>query len=196
MVPQGDYETSARDFEVADKQLELLDISRDGAGKLGKYIYSDSATKFKASPTEKLSINAMNLCNYLVRGDLQGAKVEAKRFTVIRNYMRDYDPEHEHNAFGSYLAGFVYEQLGQADEALRYYDEALQEREFASTVAEDLAQTTFLAIPPGGQKAWFVRPTGTASWAPLGLDPTAGQHRDGLGAVARPLRRRGHQHPR
>ncbi len=129
---QGEYETSARDFEVADKQLELLDISRDGAGKLGKYIYSDSATKFKASPTEKLSINAMNLCNYLVRGDLQGARVEAKRFTVIRNYMRDYDPEHEHNAFGSYLAGFVYEQLGQADEALRYYDEALQEREFAS----------------------------------------------------------------
>lgn len=127
-----DYETSARDFELADKQLELLDLARDGAGKLGKYIYSDSATKFKTSPTEKLSINAMNLCNYLVRGDLQGARIEAKRFTVMRNYMRDYDPEHEHNAFGSYVAGFVFEQLGQADEALRYYDEALQEREFAS----------------------------------------------------------------
>jgi hypothetical protein len=131
----GDYETSERDFEVADKQLELLDISRDGAGKLGKYIYSDSATKFKTSPTEKLSLNAMNLCNYLVQGDLQGARVEAKRFTVMRNYMRDYDPEHEHNAFGSYVAGFVFEHLGQADEALRYYDEALQEREFASLKA-------------------------------------------------------------
>jgi len=128
----GDYETSARDFGVADKQLELLDIARDGAGKLGKYIYSDSATKFKASPKEKLSINAMNLCNYLALGDLQGARVEAKRFTVMRNYMRDYDPDNEHNAFGSYLAGFVFERLGQADTALRYYDEALQEREFAS----------------------------------------------------------------
>ncbi|MFO0632065.1 MAG: hypothetical protein U0168_04365 [Nannocystaceae bacterium] len=128
----GQYELSARDFEVADKQLELLDIARDGAGKLGKYIYSDSATKYKTSPTEKLSLNAMNLCNYLARGDLQGAKVEAKRFTVMRNYMRDYDPEHQHAAFGSYVAGFVYEMLGQADEALRYYDEALQEREFAT----------------------------------------------------------------
>lgn len=138
----GDYEKSARDFEVADKQLELLDIARDGAGKLGKYIYSDSATKFRTSPTEKLSINAMNLCNYLVRGDLTGAKVEAKRFTVMRNYMRDYDPDHEHNAFGSYLAGFVYEQLGSPDEALRYYDEALQSRDFASLRApiERLAQ--------------------------------------------------------
>jgi tetratricopeptide (TPR) repeat protein len=131
----GDYETSARDFEVADKQLELLDISRDGAGKLGKYIYSDSATKFKTSPIEKMSINAMNLCNYLVKGDLRGARIEAKRFTVMRNYMRDYDPEHEHNAFGSYVAGFVFEHLGEPDEALRYYDEALQEREFASLKA-------------------------------------------------------------
>lgn len=128
----GLYKLSERDFSVADKQLELLDIARDGAGKLGKYVYSDSATKYKTSPTEKLSLNAMNMCNYLVRGDLSGAKVEAKRFTVMRNYLRDYDPEHEHGAFGSYLAGFVYEQLGDADEALRYYDEALQERELAT----------------------------------------------------------------
>ena len=128
----GDYDLSARDFEVADKQLELLDIARDGAGKLGKYIYSDSATKYKTSPTEKLALNAMNLCNYLARGDLDGAKIEAKRFTVMRNYLRDYDPAHPHGAVGADLAGFVDERLGQADEALRYYDEALQEREFSS----------------------------------------------------------------
>ncbi|HET6585995.1 MAG TPA: hypothetical protein VFG69_21205 [Nannocystaceae bacterium] len=128
----GQYELSARDFGVADKQLEVLDISRDGAGKLGKYVYSDSATKFKTSPTEKLSLNAMNMCNYLARGDLDGAKIEAKRFSVMRKYLSDYDPEHGHGAFGSYLAGFVYERLGSADEALRYYEEALQDREFAS----------------------------------------------------------------
>ena len=142
------YDLSARDFQVADKQLELLDIARDGAGKIGKYIYSDSATKYKSSPTEKLSLNAMNMVNYLARGDLDGAKVEAKRFTVIRNYIRDYDPEHEHGAFGSYLAGFLYERLGNYDGALRYYEEALQERDFASLreVIPRLAErTTFRA---------------------------------------------------
>jgi hypothetical protein len=128
----GLYELSARDYEVADKSLELLDIARDGAGKLGKYIYSDSATKYHTSPTEKLALNAMNMCNYLVRGDLAGAKIEAKRFTVMRKYLSDYDPEHGHGAFGSYLAGFVYEQLGDANEALRYYEEALQDQELAS----------------------------------------------------------------
>jgi len=137
----GDYDWSARDFQAADKELELLDIARDGAGKVGQYIYSDSATKYKTSPTEKLSLNAMNLCNYLVRGQLDGAKIEAKRFTVMRTYFRDHDPEHEHGAFGSYLAGVVYERLGNADEALRYYEEALQERDFATlrTVVPRLA---------------------------------------------------------
>jgi tetratricopeptide (TPR) repeat protein len=128
------YESSAKSFGAAEKQLEFLDLARDGAGKLGKYVYSDSATKYKTSPTEKLSLNAINLVNYLVQGDLSGAKVEAKRFTVMRTYMRDYDPEHEHGAFGSYVAGFVHERLGNADEALRYYDEALQERDFGSLI--------------------------------------------------------------
>lgn len=129
---KGRYDWSARDYQAADKELELLDIARDGAGKIGQYIYSDSSTRYRTSPTEKLVLNAMNLCNYLVMGDLDGAKIEAKRFTVMRKYFRDYDPEHEHGAFGSYLAGFVYERLGQADQALRYYDEALQEREFST----------------------------------------------------------------
>lgn len=127
----GEYRLSARDFQVADKRLEFIDLSSK-ADEIGKYIYSDSAAKYRTSPTEKLMLNAMNMCNYLVRGDLDGAKIEAKRFTVMRKYLSDYDPEHEHAAFGSYLAGFVYERLGQADEALRYYDEALQEREFSS----------------------------------------------------------------
>ncbi len=133
------YGSSAKSFGAADKELELLDIARDGAGQLGKYVYSDSATKYKTSPTEKLSLNAMNLVNYLVEGDLAGAKVEAKRFTVMRTYLRDYDPEHEHGPFGSYLAGFVHERLGNADEALRYYDEALQERDFGS-LADPIAR--------------------------------------------------------
>jgi len=124
----GMYELSARDFQAADRELELLDIARDGAGKLGKYIFSDSATKYKAPPSEKLSLNAFNMINYLAMGDLSGARVEAKRFTVMRTYLHDYKPDAVHGAFGSYLAGFVYERLGETDAALRYYDEVLQQR--------------------------------------------------------------------
>lgn len=122
----GEWEHSARDMQLADQELEMLDLSRDAAGKIGQFIYSDSATKYKAPPVEKLSLNAYNMINYLARGDLQGARVEAKRFSVMRDYLQTAAPERAFSAFGSYLAGFTMEKLGETDSALRYYDEALQ----------------------------------------------------------------------
>lgn len=122
-----DYSTSARDFSVADKELELLDIANDDVGSIGQYLYSDDSTKYKAAPTEKLLLNAFNMVNYLARSDLQGAGVEARRFTVMRKYLKDNFPEESHAAFGSYLAGFTFEMRGDYDVALRYYDEVLQQ---------------------------------------------------------------------
>jgi len=126
------YPSSARDFTAADKALELLDIANDTTGEIGKYMFSDSATKYRSSPTEKLSLNGFNMLNYLALGDLAGARVEARRFSVMEKYLSDYDPKSAHVAFGSYLAGFTLERLGEPGSAMRYYDEALQERGFES----------------------------------------------------------------
>lgn len=131
---RGAYKLSARDLSVAEKQLELLDISRD-AGQVGKWVFSDASGKYHAPPSEKLVLNAYNLLNYLLQGDLSGARVEAKRFTIMHEYLAEQDPVHPHGAFGSYLAGFVFERLGEHESALRYYDEALQARPFASLQA-------------------------------------------------------------
>ncbi len=127
---KGDWKLSARDLVVADKQLVLLDVARD-AGQVGKWIFSDSAGKYHAPPSEKLALNAFNMLNYLLADDLSGARVEAKRFTVTREYLGQQD-QNAHGAFGSYVAGFVFERLGETDTALRYYDEALQEQAFPS----------------------------------------------------------------
>jgi tetratricopeptide (TPR) repeat protein len=126
-----DWDASAFNFQAAEGQLELLDL-RNSADEIGRYVFSDAATFYRTTPTEKLALNGVNLINYLAQGDLDGAKIEAKRFSVMRQYLIDFDPEHAHGAFGSYLAGFVAERQGNADEALRYYDEALQERELPS----------------------------------------------------------------
>ena len=129
---RGDWKRSARDLGVADKQLVLLDIARD-PGQIGKWIFSDSSGKYHAPPSEKLALNAFNLLNYLMLGDLSGARVEAKRFTITREYLSTTDNGKDaHGAFGSYLAGFTHERLGEVDEALRYYDEALQQADFPS----------------------------------------------------------------
>lgn len=120
-----DYELSSRDFQLADKQLEVLDLTSDTSGSIAKYLYSDDATVYKGPPHEKLLINTLNLINYLARGELSGAKVEARRFTVNRKYFDDRgDGGRGLMALGSYLAGFAFEMAGESGAAMRHYGDA------------------------------------------------------------------------
>ena len=128
-----DYELSSRDLRTADKQVEMLDFSRSAVDDIGKYIFSDDTGAYRAPPYEKLMVNTMNMVNYLAKGDLSGARIEARRLAVMQKYLRDHDdPAVAMVAPGSYFAGFVFEKSGRADEALRYYDEALQHGTFPS----------------------------------------------------------------
>lgn len=130
-----DYRTSSRDLQVADKQIEMLDFSRTAVSDIGKYIFSDDSGPYRAPPYEKLMVNTMNMVNYLARGDLNGARIEARRLAVVQKYLRDHeDPAVAMMAPGSYFAGFVFEKSGRPDEALRFYDEALQYAHFPSLV--------------------------------------------------------------
>jgi uncharacterized protein len=126
------YKLSSRDLEVSDKQIDMLDFSRNAGHDIGKYLFSDDSGPYKAPPYEKLMINTMNMVNYLAQGDLQGARVEARRLSVMQKYFKDHDPKNALSAPGSYLAGFTFEKSGQYDEALRYYDEALEYGQYAS----------------------------------------------------------------
>ncbi|HEX6243260.1 MAG TPA: hypothetical protein VFZ61_20240, partial [Polyangiales bacterium] len=122
------YPDSSNDLQSADKSIEMLDYSRTGAEEIGKYLFSSSSGQYKARPYEKLLINTENMINYLARGDLSGAKVEARRLAVMQKYLNETE-KHPNAGFlgpGSYLAGFVFEMAGEYDEALRYYDEALR----------------------------------------------------------------------
>jgi hypothetical protein len=111
----------------------MLDFSRSTADEIGRYLFSDDTGPYKSPPYEKLMINTMNLVNYLVRGDLSGARVEARRLAVMQKYLRDAESEKEGLLGpGSYLAGFVSEKSGDAQSAMRYYDEALAAGEFST----------------------------------------------------------------
>lgn len=120
------YTESARDLSAAEQEIELLDLSLDPVGEIGRYVYSDSAQPYRAPPSERLSLNPVNLLNYLAQGDLEGAAVEARRFQVMRDFLAAEGVDAPEPArFGAYLAGFVFERLGEGDRALRYYEEAL-----------------------------------------------------------------------
>lgn len=121
------YELSSRDLEVADKRIELLDFTRSSTDDISRYLFSDDSGPYKAPPYEKLMINTMNMVNYLVRGDLNGGRVEARRFTVMQDYLKSSSSDQAVLlGAGSYLAGFIFEKSNEPQTALRYYDEALQ----------------------------------------------------------------------
>jgi hypothetical protein len=171
--PSGkEYAWSSRDLETADKQIEILDFSRNAAHDVGRYLFSDETGPYKAPAYEKLMINTMNLVNYLVRGDLSGAKVEARRLSVMQRFIDEHEG-HGRSLLGpgSYLAGFAFEKSGSADEALRYYDEALEYGRYASLKdpIRRLAEQTSYRSPrireflEGSESAAEARPVATAS---------------------------------
>jgi hypothetical protein len=122
-----DYSLSSRDLQIADKQVEVLDLSRGALDDIGKYLFSDATGPYKAPTYEKLMINTMNMVNYLVRGDLNGAKVEARRLAVMQKFIDQHEGRGASlSGPGSYLAGFAFEKSDDASEALRFYDEALE----------------------------------------------------------------------
>lgn len=127
------YELSSRDLEVADKEIEVLDFSRSTVDDIGKYLFSDDVGPYKAPFYEKLLINTQNMVNYLQQGSLNGARVEARRLAVMQSFIADHEGQGASLIGpGSYLAGFIFEKSNQPQEALRYYDEALQFAPFES----------------------------------------------------------------
>src|SRR5579859_4788619 len=122
------FPNSEHDFQAADKAIDMLDLAHNAGDSIGEYVFSGSSGKYQAPPYEKLLINALNMINYLEQRDLNGARIEARRMSVLQKYFND-DLHEGSNAvlgLGGFLAGFTFEKSDQPDEALRYYDEALQ----------------------------------------------------------------------
>jgi hypothetical protein len=122
------FDLSKQDFEAADKAIDMLDLAHNAGDSIGEYVFSGSAGKYQAPPYEKLMINTLDMLNYLEQRDLNGARVEARRLSVMHKYYRDTLKQSDNPVLGlgSLLAGFTFEKSNEVDEALRYYDEALQ----------------------------------------------------------------------
>jgi len=149
-IQQGlvEFPLSRRDFEAADKAIDMLDLARNAGDSIGEYVFSGSAGRYQAPPYEKLMINTLNMLNYLETHDLNGARVEARRLAVIQKYYRDQLNLGNNPVLGlgSMLAGFTFEKSGDVDEALRYYDEALAFTGFGGSLTDAVRR-----LAPQGQ---------------------------------------------
>ncbi|MFO0662170.1 MAG: hypothetical protein U0165_20400 [Polyangiaceae bacterium] len=143
------FANSKRDFEAADKAIEMVDLSHSAGDEIAKFVFSDSAGRYSAPPHEKLLINTLNMVNYLELGDLSGARVEARRLGVMQSYYRDtIKRDNPILGFSGFLAGFVFEKSGDPNEALRWYDEALK-----FSAASSLKRSVAALAPLGTYKS-------------------------------------------
>jgi hypothetical protein len=121
------WQLSTNDFQAADKAIDMLDLAHNAGDTIGEYVFSGSSGKYRAPPYEKLMINTLNMINYLELGDLNGARIEARRLAVLQRYFTDnlHEGDNAILGLGGLLAGFTFEKSGDAGEALHWYDEAV-----------------------------------------------------------------------
>jgi hypothetical protein len=163
------WQLAENDYQAADKAVDMLDLSHDAADTIGKYMFSDSAGRYQAPPYEKLLINTLNMIDYLETGDLNGAKIEARRLAVMQAYYVDklHKGDNPILGLGGFLAGLAFEKAGDVDEALHWYDEAL-----AFTGYDVLAPTIARLLPLGSYSSPRLKAAAARGQAqgPLGND--------------------------
>lgn len=123
----GRYDLAARDMSAVDQQLEWLDIDQTDSAQLARYLYSDSSSGYQAPAYERLMLNTLNMINFLAMGQLEGARVEARRFQLMESFFleeRDRAVMPELIGLGYYLGGASFEASRDYDMALRYYTRA------------------------------------------------------------------------
>ncbi len=116
------FDESKKDYQAADKALDVLDLSHNASDEVGRWLLSDSAGRYKSPPHEKILLNVLNMLNYLETNDLSGARVEARRMVVMSRFLSDKSRDkHMSLGLGSMLAGFAFEKSGDTEEAKRFY---------------------------------------------------------------------------
>lgn len=170
------FPASERDFQAADKAIDMLDLSKTTGDSIVEYTFSGSSARYIAPPYEKLLINTLNILNYLETGDLEGAKVEARRLAVMERYYKETlkDPGNRALGLAGVLAGFTFERAGEVDEALRYYDDALENRDLPM-----LRPAVRRLLPRGS----YTSPKLQALAAPRPDEPEPSAEPDGTGEI-------------
>ncbi|MBN2342108.1 MAG: hypothetical protein JXX29_11085 [Deltaproteobacteria bacterium] len=184
------FEESAYDFRIADNNMELLDVKNKTVGEISKWIFSGDSGVYRAPPHEKLLINALNMLNYLALGDLESARVEARRFDLMQQYLTD-GTESDLDSlgilgFGDYLAGFTFEMSKRYEQALQHYSDALDVNEYPSlsSVLPQLAACTPYRNDRLNQRLGPLQPASIASSA---ATSAAGESDTGADDTAAPV---------
>lgn len=116
----GRYQDSNASFETAKKlmqQLEAVSVRE----QTGSVTVNDGMRSYAGDPYDQVLVHVYGAINYLMLGDLDGARVEVKQMDLTLRHLKEKKGSYREDGFGRYLAGIVYEQMGDYSNALVSY---------------------------------------------------------------------------
>jgi len=124
----GDYDASTRTLESAKGEIERL-----GALSLIEQALSvtvnDATKAFTGEDYERVMVNNYLALNYLERGQLDAARVEALQVDILlreKHQRTSKDNPYSEDAFARYLSGIIYEDEGEWSDAMIAYRKAYE----------------------------------------------------------------------
>ena len=116
----NDYVGSNQIFEIAKQRMEsLYGISISDAA--ASVTINDAVRDYKGDRYEQILLHAYMAMNYLQLSELDSARVEILQADVK---MMEWGEQPDEDPFVRYLAGMIYEALGENDQALVSYRKA------------------------------------------------------------------------
>ncbi len=117
----NDYVGSNQIFEIAKQRMEsLYGVSITDAA--ASVTINDAVRDYKGDRYEQILLHAYMAMNYLQLGELDSARVEILQADVK---MMEWGEQPDEDPFVRYLAGIIFEALGENDQALVSYRKAM-----------------------------------------------------------------------
>jgi len=124
----GDYDASTRTLEAAKGQIEQLRALSLREQALSVTV-NDATKAFTGEDYERVMVNNFLALNYLERGQLDAARVEALQVDVLlreKQQRTSKSNPYQEDAFARYLTGIIYEDEGEWSDAMISYRQAYE----------------------------------------------------------------------
>jgi hypothetical protein len=143
---QGKFAASNQEFEAAKKIIQAysaISVTEQSTS----FVINDTTITYTGIPLDQVMLHTFEALNYLELGNLNDARVEALQVDVLLQRLTQDAPDSALSVdpFARYLAGMIYEELGEDSDAMIAYRKAYQayrehKRLYASTVPVYLKQ--------------------------------------------------------
>lgn len=141
----GDFEASNTSLEQGKKLMQKLSAT-SVSETTTSLIINDATSSYVGDPHEQVMVHMMKAINYLQLGQRDSARVEVLQMDVRLREISSRASKgmaYSEDAFGRYLAGVIYEELGEESDAMISYRKAYesyrrQKKHFNVAVPDEL----------------------------------------------------------